>query len=116
MWNGQYIVEKSISRPVPKILKPQGEEYSEAAPSVYVKRRFQKRKGPETKHAKAARADAQKAYAWTPLFEKANNESAGLRKHLIQPRIESIIHHALAKTTGLEAQDSSSSSKQCVQL
>jgi hypothetical protein len=96
-WNGRYIVEKSISRPVPKVLQPQGDEYSKAASSVYVKRRFQNGKGPETDHAKAARADAQKAYAWTPLFEKANNESAGLRQHQRQPRIESIIRHALAQ-------------------
>jgi hypothetical protein len=98
-WDGKYVVGKSIARPVPKVLKPAVDEYTEKAGTTYIKARFKKGRAGrhETEQQKVARADAQKAFAWTPLFEKISDETATLPEHQRQIETQNIIRNALAE-------------------
>jgi hypothetical protein len=63
-WKGEWVIKRTIVRPIPQLLEPYPDEHTEAA----AKAEFRRKKATETQHSIIERADKQRFFAWTPIY------------------------------------------------
>ena len=92
VWEGEWVIKRTIARPIPQIVKPYVDDFSEKA----AKAQFRKKKGTETQHSLMDRADKQRFFAWTSLFGQYLEKTKGVRDETDKVKImENIVKRGL---------------------
>jgi hypothetical protein len=86
-WYGKWVIERCVARPIPTLLIPYPDDFSEKWALAKVKR---KKKGHLNLNELMERADRQRFFAWTPIYEaiqEAIYERRGDEKQKIMEEI-----------------------------
>jgi hypothetical protein len=99
-WQGKYVIKRTVVRPVPFLLLPYPDDFSEkTAMDKSAKAKTSPSKArTETLVVRMERADKQRCFAWTPIYEDVLEATKGLTDHARIKVTQEILKKRLSKT------------------
>ena len=93
-WDKEWIVKRTVARPLPEVLEPYPDNFSESE----AKARYRMKNVKDlSQNQLMERADRQRFFAWAPLYEEVMRLSAGLRPEARVGIMQKVIKKRLKK-------------------
>jgi len=93
-WDGNWIIDRTVTRPIPEILRPYPDEGDTERQARHL---FKITRTNKSVAAIMERADKQRFYAWTPLYETYIQHREEVRNGLSESKVTQLVEEVIVK-------------------